>query len=84
MLHREEQIQTKAEKHDIVRAKKSIRVLPGRMNSFNKQVEYKAFNGYALVLGTSDTFAQVYFPNRERKLIKVQDLIVVSEWKKIK
>jgi ABC-type Fe3+/spermidine/putrescine transport system ATPase subunit len=81
MLHREEQIVIRPEKYDIVRAKKSIRVLPGRMNSFNKQVEHKEFNGYALVIGTSDSFAQVYFPNRTRKLLRVANLIVVSKLK---
>ena len=81
MLHREEQIQVKAMQYDIVRAKVYIKALPGRMNSFNKQVEHKDFNGYALVLGTSDSFAQVYFPNRTRKLLRIANLIVVSRIK---
>ena len=81
MLHREEQIQVEAKLYDIVRARVYIKALPGRMNSFNKQVEHKDFNGFALVLGTSDSFAQIYLPNRTRKLIRVKNLIVVSKWK---
>ena len=81
MLHREEQITIKAEKYDIVRARVYLKALPGRMNSFNKQVEHKDFSGFALVLGTSDSFAQIYLPNRTRKLIRVAHLIVVSRIK---
>ncbi len=81
MLHREEQITTKAVKYDIVRARVYIKALPGRMNSFNKQVEHKDFDGYAIVLGTSDSFAQVYFPNRARKLIRIANLVVVARLK---
>jgi hypothetical protein len=33
------------------------------------------------VIGTSDSFAQVYFPNRTRKLLRVANLIVVSKLK---
>ena len=36
MLHREDQIHIKAEKYDIVLAKITTRVSPGRMNSYNK------------------------------------------------
>mgnify|MGYP001385939901 CR=1 FL=1 len=81
MLHREDQIHVKADKYDIVRAAKSVRVLPGTMNSYNKTVDYYPFEGCALVLGVSKSYAQIYLPNRERKLIQVEKLIVVSSWK---
>ena len=71
MLHREDQIKIPIQKYDIVSALPYVKRLPGRMNSYNKIVEgYKEFEGYALVLGESESFAQLYFPNRERKLIK--------------
>ena len=61
----------KIQKYDIVSAISYIKRLPGRMNSYNKIIEdYKEFEGYALVLGSSDSFAKLYFPNRETKLIK--------------
>jgi len=82
MLHREDQLHIKAQTADIVRARVYIKALPGRMNSFNKQVEHKDFDGYALVLGTSDNFAQIYLPNRTRKLLNIKNLIVVAKWKK--
>lgn len=84
MLHREEQIHLKAAQYDVVRAKKTIRVLPGTMNSYNKTVEHVDFYGYALVLDVSNSFAQIYLPNRTRKLLKIENLIVVSAWKQIK
>jgi hypothetical protein len=81
MLHREQQIHIKAKKYDVVRAKKHIRVLPGTMNSYNKTVEHLDFFGYGLVIDVSETFAHVYLPNRTRKLLKSDYLIVVSKWK---
>ena len=81
MLHREEQVHLKAKQYDIVRAKKTIRVLAGTMNSYNKTVEHVEFYGYALILGVSNSFAQIYLPNRTRKLIKIENLIVVSRIK---
>ena len=84
MLHREDQVHTKAKKYDIVRAKKHIRVLPGTMNSYNKTVEHLDFIGYGLVLDTSESFVHVYLPNRTRKLLKIDHLIVVSKWKQNK
>lgn len=80
MLHREDQIHVKAKKHDLVKAKKHIRVLPGTMNSYNKSVEHVEFNGYGLVLDVSKSFAHVYLPNRTRKLLKIDQLIVISQW----
>ena len=82
MLHREEQVHIKAEKYDIVRARVYIKSLPGRMNSYNKQVEHKDFNGYALVTGASDSFCTVHLPNRETKLYRNKNLIVVVKYKK--
>ena len=84
MLHREDQVHIKANKYDIVRAKKTVRVVPGVMNSYNKTIEHLDFSGYGLVTGKSDSFAEVYLPNRTRKLLKVENLIVVSKWKQIK
>ena len=81
MLHREDQIHTEVEKYDIVRARVYMKTLPGRMNSYNKVSEHKDFNGYALVLGYSNSFCLVYFPNREQKLLKKENLIVVSKFK---
>ena len=40
MLHREDQVHVKANKYDIVRAKKTVRVVPGVMNSYNKTIEH--------------------------------------------
>ena len=82
MLHREDQIHYKAQKYDIVRARVYIKALPGRMNSFNKQVEHQDFSGYALVLGSSDSFCEVYLPNRQTKLFRNKNLIVVSKYEK--
>ena len=84
MLHREEQTHLEPNQYDVVRSKKTIRVLPGTMNSYNKTVEHKDFEGYGLVTGRSDTFVEVYLPNRTRKLLRVKNLIVVSAWKQIK
>lgn len=81
MLHREDQVHIKANKYDIVRAKKTVRVVPGVMNSYNKTIEHLAFLGYGLVTGRSDSFAEVYLPNRTRKLLKIENLIVVAKWK---
>ena len=83
MLHREDQKHIDVEIYDIVRARVYMKPLPGRMNSYNKQVEHRDFNGYALVLGCSNSFCSVYFPNREQKLLRKENLIVVSKWKKI-
>jgi hypothetical protein len=82
MLHREDQVYVKAQKYDIVKAKKSIRVLPGTMNSYNKSIEHKDFNGYGIVLDASDSFAQIYLPNRLIKLIKKDNLIVEIKFNK--
>lgn len=84
MLHREDQVTIKANQYDIVRAKKTIRVVAGVMNSYNKSIEHKDFEGYGLVTGKSENFAEVYLPNRTRKLLKVDNLIVVLKWKQIK
>jgi hypothetical protein len=81
MLHREDQVHFKANQYDIVRSKKKIRVVPGVMNSYNKTIESFEFTGYALVLNTSNTFAHVYLPNRTLKMLKIENLIVVSKWK---
>ena len=83
MLHREDQIQIKANQYDIVRSKKTLRVVSGVMNSYNKTIEKKDFEGYGLITGKSDSFAEVYLPNRTKKLIKIESLIVVSKWKQI-
>ena len=81
MLHREDQVHNLAKKYDIVRSKKTIRVVPGVMNSYNKTIESLEFEGYALVLDISDSFAHIYLPNRTRKLLKSKNLIVVAKWK---
>jgi len=81
MLHREDQVHIKANKYDIVRAKKTVRVVPGVMNSYNKTIEHLDFSGYGLVTGRSDSFAEVYLPNRTRKLLKIENLIVVAKLK---
>ena len=82
MLHREDQIKVKVEIYDVVSSIPYIKRLPGRMNSYNKTVEgYKEFEGYALVLGASDSYAQLYFPNRERKLVKTSLIKVVIKSK---
>ena len=81
MLHREDQVHVKANKYDIVRAKKTVRVVPGVMNSYNKTIEHLDFLGYGLITGKSDSFAEVYLPNRTRKLLKIENLIVVAKWK---
>ena len=69
------------EKYDIVRARVYMKPVPGRMNSYNKQAEHRDFNGYALVLGDSNSFCLVYLPNREKQLIRKENLIVVSRLK---
>ena len=81
MLHREDQVHVKPRQYDIVRSKKTLRVVPGVMNSYNKTIESFDFPGYALVLGVSESFAQIYLPNRTRKLLKSESLIVVAKWK---
>ena len=81
MLHREDQTRIKIEKYDVVRARVYMKPVPGRMNSYNKLAQHKDFNGYALVLGYSDSFCLVYFPNREQKLLRKENLIVVAKWK---
>ena len=81
MLHREDQIHIKPSKYDIVRSKKTVRVVPGVMNSYNKTIESFDFSGYALLLDISESFAHVYLPNRTRKLLKIENLIVVAKWK---
>ena len=82
MLHREDQIKSPIEKYDVVAAIPHIKRLPGRMNSYNKIIEgYKEFEGYALVLGESESFAQLYFPNRERKLIRKSLIKAVIKYK---
>ena len=78
MLHREDQIHIAPDMYDVVRAKISTRVVPGVMNSYNKTIQHKDFEGYALVTGRSNTFAEVYLPNRTRKLLTIDNLIVVS------
>jgi len=70
MLHREDQIQQAINTYDIVKAKTHVRAIPGAMNSYSKSVQYKEFQGYGLVIGSSENYANVYFPNRETKLIK--------------
>ena len=83
MLHREDQIKMDIETYDIVTAISHIKRLPGRMNSYNKIIkDYKEFEGYALVLGASESYAQIYFPNRERKLIKKSLIKVAIKFKK--
>lgn len=79
MLHREEQLVIPAKKYDIVRARVYLKPIPGRMNSFNKTVEHKDFLGYAIVLELSNSYCQLYFPNRSIKLFKKNNLIVVSK-----
>ena len=81
MLHREDQVHIKAKKYDVVRSKKTVRVVPGVMNSYNRTVESFDFPGYALVLDVANSFAHVYLPNRTRKLLKSENLIVVAKWK---
>ena len=82
MLHREDQIGKKIEIYDLVLAKSYVKRLPGRMNSYNKKIDnYKEFEGYALVLGESDSFAQLYFPNREKRLIKKSLIEVAIKYK---
>lgn len=81
MLHREAQINSPVEKNDIVRAKVYLKPIPGRMNSFNKSIEQKDFNGYAIVLSSSDSYCQLYFPNRTMQLFKKHNLVVVSKYK---
>ena len=82
MLHREDQVHIKANQYDVVRSKKTVRVVPGVMNSYNKTIEHLDFSGYGLVTGKSDNFAEVYLPNRTMKLLKIENLIVVAKWKK--
>ena len=82
MLHREDQIKTPIKKYDIVSAVSYCKRLPGRMNSYNKKVNgFKEFEGYALVLGESDNFAQLYFPNRKIKLMKKSFIKVAIKYK---
>jgi hypothetical protein len=82
MFHREDQVIIKANQYDVVRSKKTLRVMSGVMNSYNKTVERTDFDGYGLVLDLSDSFAHVYLPNRSRKLLKISNLIVVAKWNK--
>ena len=82
MLHRKDQIKTPIEKYDIVIAIPHIKRLPGRMNSYNKTIEgYKEFDGYALVIGSSESFAKIYFPNRKTKLVKTSLIEVAIKFK---
>jgi hypothetical protein len=81
MLHREAQTNPVVEKNDIVRAKVYLKPIPGIMNSFSKSVEHKDFDGYAIVIHDSDSYCQLYFPNRSMKLFKKQNLVVVSKYK---
>lgn len=70
------------DRYDIVRAKIEWYATPGRMNSYNKQVETKAFEGYAIVLNASESFANVYLPNKTQKLIMKKNLVVIIKYKK--
>ena len=81
MLHREAQTNMAVEKNDIVRAKVYLKPIPGRMNSFSKSVEHKDFHGYAIVLDETDSYCQLYFPNRTMQLYKKHNLVVVSKYK---
>jgi len=81
MLHREDQVHIKANQYDVVRSKKTLKVLSGVMNSYNRTIEKTDFEGYGLVLDLSDSFAHVYLPNRTRKLLKIDNLIVIAKWK---
>ena len=82
MLHREDQIKIPIQKYDIVSAISYIKRLPGRMNSYNKKIEgHKEFEGYAMVIGESDNFAHLYFPNRNIILIKKSFIKVAIKYK---
>ena len=82
MLHREDQIKTPIEIYDIVSAVSYCKRIPGRMNSYNKKIDgFKEFEGYALVLGSSDSFAKLYFPNRETKIMKKSFIKVAIKYK---
>ena len=81
MLPREDPLYIKANQYDVVRSKKTLKVLSGVMNSYNRTIEKTDFEGYGLVLDLSDSFAHVYLPNRTRKLLKIDNLIVVAKWK---
>jgi len=80
-LHREDQILENPCKYDIVRAKKQIKAVAGTMNSYSKQIEFKAFEGYGIITGISESFATVYMPNRTRKLFKKSNLVVTIKYK---
>lgn len=83
MLHREDQIKTPIEMYDVVSAMPYSKRVPGVMNSYNKKIDgYKEFEGYALVLGESESFAKLYFPNRETKLMKKSFIKVAIKYKK--
>ena len=68
------------EKYDIVIARVYIKALPGRMNSFNKNVNHSDFPGYGIIIESSDSFCLVYLSNRTLKLFKKENLIVVSKF----
>ena len=70
------------ERYDVVRAKIVGHPVSGRMNSYNKQIESRIFEGYAIVLNTSDSFANVYLPNKTQKLIMKKNLVVIIKYKK--
>ena len=84
MLHREGQIKIPVEKYDIVRARVYLKPIAGRMNSFNKTIEHQDFYGYGIITGASDSFCNVYLPNRESKLFRKENLIVAIKYKKNK
>ena len=66
-------------KYDLVAAKQIIKLARGRMNTYDQSYTFKAFDGYGIVLGASNNFVQIYLPNREKKLLKHNEIVVVNK-----
>ena len=70
------------DKYDIVKAKIQKKTIPGRMNSFNKKIDFKVFDGFGIVTGTSRNFAGVYLSNGTKNLYKKTEIVVIISYKK--
>lgn len=73
----------KIEKYDIVTSKKMKRIIAGKMTSFNRHAT-KAFDGFALVLGASESFCAIYSIKTGKLLVRKEDLKIALKFKKNK
>ena len=71
----------KIEKYDLVIAKSSLKILPGRMNIYNQHVHHKKFSGIGLVIGASKSFCSVYLTSHQIRLFKNDELMILIKYK---